>query len=157
MQVNKPNRISRTYTQHLLAGPEAVFPLLCPVRESDWIDGWDPVSIISHSGIAEADCVFITEAQPVNAIWVITRHEPENGFVEMLKISPAVTVCKLNIQLTRTSTGCDAEITYCHTSLGPDGDRFIESFTESFYRKFMQEWEQRLNHYLTTGTILRMS
>ena len=29
------------FTQQLVAEPSAVFPLLCPVREADWIDGWD--------------------------------------------------------------------------------------------------------------------
>ena len=38
MRVKKPNRVSRTFTQNLVAGPERVFPLLYPVREADWIE-----------------------------------------------------------------------------------------------------------------------
>lgn len=41
MKIVKPNRVSRTYTQQLCAEPEEVFPLLCPVREADWIEGWE--------------------------------------------------------------------------------------------------------------------
>ena len=44
MNITKPKRVTRTYTQQLVAEPSAVFPLLCPVREADWIDGWDPIS-----------------------------------------------------------------------------------------------------------------
>ena len=40
-----------------------VFPLLCPVREADWIDGWNPVLVLTQSGFAEQDCVFITDAK----------------------------------------------------------------------------------------------
>ena len=82
MNIVKPNRVSRSYLQKLVAEPSVVFPLLCPVREADWIEGWRPVSVTSDSGIAELDCVFVTSAAPNNAVWYITRHESENGFVE---------------------------------------------------------------------------
>ena len=37
MNIARPNRVTRSYTQRLIAAPAAVFPLLCPVREADWI------------------------------------------------------------------------------------------------------------------------
>lgn len=155
MRISPPLRASRTYVQRLVAGPEKVFPLLCPVREADWIEGWDPVAVFTYSGIAEQDCVFVTPAQPNNAVWFITRYEPENGFVEMLKITPEVTACKLTIQLRAVTDGSEAEVTYSHTSLGPEGDAYVESFTEEYYRKFMREWEEQINHYLLHGNMLR--
>ena len=155
MNIIPPVRAKRTYTQHLVASPATVFPLLCPVREADWIEGWDPLLVVSASGVAERDCVFTTSAEPQDAIWYITRHEPAAGFVEMLKITPSVTACRLTIQLQATASWCDAEITYMHTSLGPQGDAFVASFTEAFYEKFMQDWESRLNHYLRHGTALK--
>lgn len=155
MNISKPNRATRTYTQKLVASPARVFPLLCPVREADWIQGWDPQAVFSDSGVAEPDCVFLTEAEPGHAIWYITRHEPRNGFIEMIKITPAVTACKLTIQLRPVAGGSDAVITYSHTSLGPAGDAFVASFTEEHYQQFMHEWETRINHYLTHGEALR--
>lgn len=152
MKIVKPNRATRTYTQRLVAAPGVVFPLLCPVREADWIQGWDPRLVVSTSGVAEPGCVFTTSAEPIDAIWYITRHEPEAGFVEMLKITPTVTACRLTILLRPAAGGCEADITYSHTSLGPPGDEFIASFTDDFYRKFMQEWESKMNHYLRHGT-----
>lgn len=154
MKIERPIRATRTYTQHLVAAPTVVFPLLCPVRESEWIEGWDPTSVISFSGVAEPDCVFTTPSGPNNAIWYITRHEPHNGFVEMLKISPMITACRLTIQLHPTATGCDATITYSHTSLGPEGDAFVTSFTEDYYCQFMKDWESRMNHFLVHGNSL---
>ena len=155
MLIIKPVRATRTYVQRLAAEPAAVFPLLCPVREADWIDGWDPPLVISESGVAEENCVFTTHAEPAGAIWIVTRHEPAAGFVEMIKVTPEVTACRLAIQLRRAPGGCEAEITYTHTSLGPRGDEFVASFTEQFYRQFMLDWESRLNHYLQHGTALR--
>jgi len=155
MRVTKPNHVTRTFTQHLVAEPSKVFPLLCPVREADWLDGWDPPAVFSESGFAEPDCVFLTEASPVSAIWYITRHEPGNCFVEMIKITPNITACKLTIQLRPVEGGSEAEITYSHTSLGPEGDTFVASFTEDYYLQFMKDWETRINHYLTHGSMLR--
>ena len=37
MGIRKPRRATRTFIQKLVAGPERVFPLLCPVREADWL------------------------------------------------------------------------------------------------------------------------
>lgn len=155
MKIQKPNRATRTYTQRLVGSPAEVLPLLCPVREADWIEGWDPLLVISESGVAEPGCVFITDATPAHAIWFVTRHEPENGFVEMVKITPEVTACRLTIRVTPAAEGSEAVITYSHTSLGPAGDELVAGFTEEFYSRFMSDWESRMNHYLATGTLLR--
>ena len=155
MIVSKPIRVTRTFTQKLVAEPSKIFPLLCPVREADWLDGWDPIAVFSESGVAEVDCVFLTEASPSNAIWYITRHEPNRGFVEMIKITPTVTACKLTIQLRPVGDGSEATITYAHTSLGPEGDTFVASFTEEHYQQFMRDWEAGINYYLLHGSVLR--
>ena len=79
MNVRQPNRVTHTYTQRLCRPAASVFPLLCPVREADWIDGWHPLAVYSTSGVAEPDCVFVTDAEPHDAVWYITRHEPERS------------------------------------------------------------------------------
>ncbi len=154
MKIEKPNRVTRTFTQKLVAEPSRVFPLLCPVREADWLEGWNPPVVFTSSGVAETDCVFLTENGTDTAIWYITRHEP-NHSVEMIKITPSVTACKLSIQLRPIKEGSEATITYTHTSLGPKGDRFVGSFTEEYYQHFMRDWEDRINHYLIHGSILQ--
>ncbi|HEY7752905.1 MAG TPA: hypothetical protein VH856_03730 [Steroidobacteraceae bacterium] len=155
MNVRPPNRVTHTYTQRLVAPPAGVFPLFCPVREADWIDGWNPPLVLSVSGLAEPDCVFVTDARPYDAIWYVTRHEPERGFVEMIKVTPEVTACKLTIQVRAAAGGSEADVTYSHTSLGPQGDVFLATFTAEFYVQFMREWEERMNYYLKHGKALR--
>jgi len=146
--VNKPTRVERSYTQQLAGTPAEVFPLLCPVREADWIEGWDPLLVLSDSGVAEPDCVFVTAAEPVDAVWFISRHEPAAGCLQMIKINPTVTACKLSIQLSATPTGTAATVSYAYTSLGPRGDDFVAAFTPEYYVQFMRDWEARLNHHL---------
>ena len=154
METKKPKRVIRTFKQQLVAEQSRVFPLLCPVREADWIEGWDPLVVFSDSGLAESDCVFLTAGSPNTTIWYITRHEPGNGFVEMIKITPTVTACRLTIQLCPAAGGSEATITYAHTSLGPEGDTLVASFTEEYFRQFMRKWEAQINHYLSHGSAL---
>jgi hypothetical protein len=110
--------------------------------------------VISASGLAEPDCVFVTAASPHDAVWYVTRHDPAHGLVEMIRITPAVTACRLTIQLRPTATGSEADVTYLHTSLGPDGDEFLRGFTAEAYAQAMQLWEARVNHYLEHGVAL---
>jgi hypothetical protein len=154
MHITRPNRATHTYRQRLQAAPAKVFPLLCPVRETEWAEGWLPELVISSSGVAERDCVFITPDDQARAIWYITRHEPEGGLVEMLKIVPGVTACRLRIQLSANGEECFADITYSHTSIGPAGDEFVAGFTADYYQQFMRTWERLLNHFLKTGVRL---
>src|SRR5215510_13876684 len=151
MLITKPNRATHTYRQTLHAPPAKIFPLLCPVRETEWAEGWEPEFVVSSSGVAERDCVFITPDNAGKAIWYITRNEPEKWFVEMLKILPGVTACRLTIQLSENGDDCFADVTYSHTSIGPAGDEFVAKFTSDYYQKFMQSWEQALNYFLKTG------
>lgn len=156
MNIQKPTRVSRTFTQTIHAPPEKVFPLYCPVREGDWIDGWSPEAVYSHSGVAEPDCVFVTRSEGKDAVWVVTAHDPDDFHVQMWKIVPGVTACKLDIRLEPGANDrTAATITYTHTSLGPDGDDVVAKFTQEYYDGFMSEWEARMNHYLATGKALK--
>jgi hypothetical protein len=154
MKVVPPKRVSRSYTQTLVAPPDAVFPLLCPVREAEWIPGWDPLLVVSKSGVAEDDCVFVTRSEPENTVWYVTDYQPEKEFIGFVRTTPGVTACRLSIQLAAAREGSTARVTFTHTSLGEKGDAFVDGFTEAKFAGEMQLWEKRINHYLATGTCL---
>jgi hypothetical protein len=152
MQISSPIRIKHTYTQTLAGPPETVFPLLCPVRETEWVKGWDPRLVISESGVAELDCIFIMPGQPHESIWVVTQWQPQNYCIEFLKVTPGLTVGRIEIRLQSGDINQTlAQVSYAYTALSEAGERFIEGFTEEHYTDFMQEWEAELNHFLTTG------
>lgn len=155
MQLSTPKRVSHSYVQDINGSPEEIFPLYCPVRETEWAPGWDPVSVFSNSGIVEKDCIFVTSDKDLESIWVVTVHDPEAWHVEMIKVTPGVTVCKLEIQLIPVDRShTQAKVTYSYTSLGEAGDRFLEGFTEAYYKGFMVDWEQAMNHYLKIGQMV---
>lgn len=156
MKISKPNRKKHSYSQHLSAQPETVFPLLCPVLEVEWVPGWMPKTVIAQSGVCEQDCIFITPpempSEPENSIWVVTKYDPGNWALEMYKVAPEHTISKLEISLTGDSGGSTiARISYEITAIGAAGEEFLEEFTEDWYEGFMGEWEEQMNHYLDTG------
>jgi hypothetical protein len=152
MKISRPLRVKHTYTQTLAGPPQTVFPLLCPVREAEWVAGWDPKLVISESGVAELDCIFVMHDRPHEAIWVITQWEPQAYFIEFLKVTPGVTVGRIEIRLRPGEANQTlADVSYAYTALSEAGEHFIAHFTEEHYTAFMQEWEAELNHFLTTG------
>lgn len=155
--VRAPLRAVHGYVQRLCAPPARVLPMLCPVREAEWIPDWRPQFVISTSGVAEPDCVFATPSPTGSgsALWYVTRHDAASGYVEMVRIVPGHTACRLDIALAADGdSACLATITYRLTSLGPEGDASVAAYTEAAWLTFMQEWEQRLNHWLRTGRCL---
>jgi hypothetical protein len=151
MTTEKPDRKKHTYVQSLAAPPEKVFPLLCPTLEKEWVPGWAPMKIITGSGFAEKDCIFVTPAEPNPSIWIVTRHDPAGFALEMYKITPGHTVGKIEISLQPDGTGTGASVSYEYTALSREGQDFLAGFTSEWYVGFMKGWERSLNHYLMTG------
>ena len=152
MELVQPVRVKRTYVQTLIAPPEIVFPLLCPVREVEWANGWNPRLVISASGYVEPGCVFVMPDQPQESTWVVTQWNPDTYFVEFIKVTPGFTVGKIKIQLRKRDPGQTlAEISYSFTAMSQPGAEFVEQFTAEQYEAFMKEWESELNHFLRTG------
>lgn len=155
MRIVAPNRIAHTYTQTLNGPAGAVFALLCPVREAEWIEGWDPDLVVSASGVAEPDCVFTTGSGADGAVWVVTRYQPETYTIEFVKVTPGVTVARIMIRVTSIDERRSAAaVMYQHTSIGPAGDDFVAGFTADAWTRFMRGWEARMNHYLASGSML---
>jgi len=151
MKIMKPRRRKQSCVQTWKATPDRVFPLLCPVRETEWIPGWEPRLVVSESGVMERDCIFVEPETPSDAIWIVTSHEPDR-FVEMYRTVPGVAVSRFSIRLHPGDGGSTtACVSYEHTALGEAGEKMVEEFTAEHFAGFMQHFETTINHYLTTG------
>jgi len=82
---------------------------------------------------------------------MITAYEPENHFLQIVKLIPGIVAGKIEIRLAEAPHGATADITYSFTALGPDGDRVVREFTQKHFDEFMLTWETELNHFLATG------
>lgn len=152
MIVKKPVRTSHSYLQKLNGDIQTVFALLCPVRETDWVNGWNPELVLSESGLVEKSCVFVMPGQPEPSVWIVTGRDEVRFTVSFVKVTPRFVVTEIDIRLEECSGGTAAEVSYSHTALGPSGEAYVEDFSEEDYRAFMTEWEEELNHYLEHGT-----
>lgn len=152
MMIRSPIRVSHTYRQTLDGSPDAILPLLCPVREEEWVPGWHPRLVLSGSGFVERDCIFITPdpaAGPeAEAVWTVLGFDRDARTVEMLKVTPGFLVVRLSIVLHPRDGGCHADVTYTYTALAPAGEEFVRSRTAEVYAEFMRGWEDALNAYL---------
>lgn len=153
MDIQPPVRVTHTFTQALEGTPAEVMPLLCPVREAEWVPGWAPRLVLSTSGVAEPDCIFITPdaaaGADAEAIWTILSFDPAAGTVEMLKVTPGFLVIRLAIVLSaRGGGGCHAEVSYRYTALSPAGESYVRERSPAAYAEFMRGWEAALNAYL---------
>jgi len=153
-------RVTRSYTQHIEARPELVFPLLCPVREADWLDGWigEVEMVHSQSGLAEEGCVFRTRVpgRP-ETVWMITRHDPVQGVVEFFRVTTGLVATRLRIEVEGRGDGSSSvHVTYTFTPLGPAGRAFVgENHSGDAFRDDMSWWQDSMNHWLRSGEILR--
>ncbi len=149
MKISRPVKVSHTYTQTLVAPPATVFPLLCPVRETEWVNGWDPKLVVTESGFVEKGCVFVMEDRPDDSIWVVADWDPERFSVRFVKVTPGLAVGNIEIRLRVAEGGRTyADITYAYTALSSEGETFVDGFTRNHYEGFMREWETELNQFL---------
>ncbi|NSW85285.1 MAG: hypothetical protein HPY84_03085 [Syntrophobacteraceae bacterium] len=150
MKVVAPVRVERTYTQRLCARPDVVFPLLCPVRETEWVEGWDPLVVITATGKAELDCVFLTGQDDAESIWVITGYDPDRYRLVITRYTPGMTVARITISLTENADqSTDAAVTYMYTAVSEEGKEFVENYSEEYFVEFMKHWENALNRFLS--------
>ena len=151
MKVIQPKRKEHRCVQIWNANPERVFPLLCPVRETDWVPDWNPKLVVSNSGVMELDCIFITAEEQSDAIWIVSGYEP-NRYVEMYTVIPGSTVRKFSIRLdSEEENKTKASIFYEYTALTKGGEKVVNDFDKANFAEFTNHFEIAINHYLITG------
>ena len=145
------------YIQSHQVSPDQVFPLLCPVREADWIDGWEYEMIYSKSGYAEQDCVFTTpHADDLKTVWQVTAYNPESFEVEFVRVTPQENIVKIKISVEPFSNNSSkSHISYQYTGLNTSQNDFIENRLPGIFKANMEYWEAAINHYLKTGEKLK--
>lgn len=148
---------SMTYKQINIAPPGKVFPLLCPVREKDWIEGWDYKMIYSKSGLIEKGCVFTTPHHgKEHTIWYVTEHDEENYIVEFVRVTPNEEVVKINIFLKDNGNGTTtSNITYQYTALNEKKNTWINDKSDGEFNNSMIWWEKSINYFLEKGEKLK--
>lgn len=151
-------RVTHEYTQNNVAPPEVVFPLLCPVREADWVPGWQYRLIYSETGVAEYGCVFITPNEDGGeTTWVVAEYDAAAFRIAFAWVNPGQVAAQIRICLSRGSRAqaspghASTLIRYTYTGLSTEGNQEVERYDQKWFLHKMQSWEAAINHYLQTG------
>ncbi|MDT8901555.1 hypothetical protein [Anaeroselena agilis] len=149
-------RITLRHTMNIAAAPAAVFPLLCPVREYDWIEDWSCEMICSQSGVAELDCAFKTGfPDEGEAYWVMSRNNPP-AEAEYIRFVPGLMIVRLHLTLRPAGhDGCFIDVAHTFTGLSDKGNAAITEKIPAKHAQDISRLEQRLDHYVRTGSMLK--
>lgn len=131
--------------------PDILFPLLCPTREYDWIDGWHGELIYSKSLCQEYNLIFRTDFFRLDEVWVVSRFEPNRAieftrFSSELSIKVDIAICD---NLDGTSTG---DWTIYATSLTAFGNEILANMTPE--TEPVALLIDALDHYIKHDTIM---
>jgi len=155
-QRREATRLDTTRTIHLPAPPQDVFPLLCPVREYDWIEPWNCELLHSLSGVAELGCVFRATLRDCGEeTWLCVRYEPSKT-IEYVRFALIGLISHLTITLAPDGAGGSSMLWHTQSTATTDAGReHLAGSCHARYQKEMAALEHMLRHYLKTGTMLR--
>ncbi|WP_028587252.1 SRPBCC family protein [Desulfocurvus vexinensis] len=144
------------HVMRLCAPPDRVFPLLCPVREYDWIPDWRCEVLHAPLGAAGPGCVFRTAFPGVGTeTWTCVRFEPPRA-IEYVRFAALGLVTHLTITLAPDGAGGATVLWHNRLTATTDAGRdHLADGVEAEYHRETAELEAMLDHYLRTGTMLR--
>lgn len=130
--------------------PEAVFPMLCPVREYEYIPPWECDIVYLDSGLAEDGGVFTTHFSadgPQKDVWVISRHEA-NRAIEFVRVSGLRSMI-YRIELRGTEDGGTvARWEQTITGLNEEGNQHVQTLQQSDFIAMLAQMQEWLQDYL---------
>jgi hypothetical protein len=145
--------IARTTTIRLSAPPSQVFPLFAPLGEKLWAPEWNPVMIYPSAGSPETNAVFTTqdhEGPPT--VWIIVQFDPTQLQVTYVRVAPHSHVATIAVHCVGEGAETTAaKVSYTFTGLTEHGNAYIDTFSEDYYRAWIQQWEVAINHYLSSS------
>ncbi len=134
---------------------EKVFPLLCPVREYDWIDGWNCRLVHSDSGFAEKDAVFTTGFRKEGfSIWTVSRYEPDRA-IAFVVVFPGSHVVTVEIALTPIGPAETRLLWTCTLTSLVEPNAYVASVDQESFDREQAFFDRALDHYCSTGKMLR--
>ncbi len=146
-------RVTRTFVHTVDAPAADVFPLLCPVVEYKWLDGWHCELIYSASGVAEKDCIFITGfPDSGRQVWTVSRYERPRQ-IEFITAGPDLAT-RLDIRLAEDSGRTTLTWTRLFTGLNAPGNDLVDLHDEEWNYQLGTRLHQAITHYLKTGEML---
>lgn len=131
------------------AAAATVFPLLCPVREREWVAGWQADLLYSTSGFIEQDCVFRVPKNGYQTLWSVAHYRPEQGELTFVIHHEDHYLEHLHIHA-RVIAASRCRLTWrrVFTALDPVGECFLNQYTRTQFDAAMQGLADQLSRHL---------
>ena len=143
-------KVKHTETFEVAQPIETVFPLFSAEGEKLWVPGWDYENVMGSTKLHE-DYIFLTKNHDhasTEAIWIVKRYEPESHRVQFYKIEPKDKIGIITIECTGAGTGhTRVQVSYQYVGLSQKGNSFIEGFTSTDYKAFIEQWHLMLDRF----------
>jgi hypothetical protein len=148
----RPCKTELSRTTKIPAPPEQIFPLLCPVRETDWICDWKCDMVYTSSGFNELHCIFQTHWEQVGQeTWFTVDYTP-NRSVAFVRAS-GDWIIHYVISLTPTNIGTEVNWQQVLVGMTPGGNDNIARMTRKF-NDMIDQLGKALAYYLTYNKCL---
>jgi len=145
-----------THTQTFRGSIGEVFPLLCPVREYEYLPAWTCEIIYLESDLVEAGGVFITDRPGDGGrdVWVVAQYVP-NEAIQFVRTNRLRTMT-YSVQARSDGPGAVQLVwEQVVTGLNDEGNRLVDSLSQDEFARRLSAMEKRLQHYLETGQMMR--
>lgn len=151
MSAFRAERIVRTHHFELPMAPRAAFGFFEPEGERAWAKGWEPRYLHPEDGRAACGMVFTTGHGSEETLWTMTRHEPDTGTVEYLRVTPGSRMGTVRVQCSASGEArTRVTVTYALTALTPDGNATLRALDAAAYETFIESWEASIRAATTT-------
>jgi len=150
-----PNLVRLAYAHEIAASADRLFPLLCPVREYEWIEGWECELVHTASGLVEEGCVFVTRRPGEGTTtWVTTVHDPAARKLAFVRVTEGRRVVRMALHVEPLGADrCRLQIAYDVTGVDAAGreEASRAARTGEPYAAIAEALAEKAERYLTTG------
>jgi hypothetical protein len=144
-------RSERYHASHSFDLPRPVdtcLPLFTAEGERDWVPDWSPTFVYPADGRTEAGMVFLTHQDGGITTWAMTVHEPAEGRVAYVRITPGFRVVQIRVicRPIEEGRGCRVSVAYELTGLSEAGNAAGPGFVEGF-PMMIEGWRSHILAY----------
>ena len=140
----RAERLVRTHHFDLPMAPAQAFACFTPEGERSWAQGWEPRYLHPADGRTTAGMVFTTGHGGEETLWTMTRHEPESGIAEYLRVTPGSRMGTVRVQCSEVPAGTKVTVTYALTALTPEGNETLRALDAPAYKAFIESWGESI-------------
>jgi len=165
LKVFQNKRIVASHSEKIKAEPKKIFPLLCPIQEYKWIDGWKCEMVYSQSGGIEKHCIFYEEKtgpilfnHEAPTYWLVSQYEPLDFRLQFIHHTVGMFVSQMDLTVEELSDGeSSVNWSFTITALNEEANSLIDANTEHKAKMYLTIVGKSLKHYCETGEMLKLN